>query len=148
MNITSRLLMPAFVLLACAGASAGDDSAVVARTASPAGARVYIVSPQDGAKVHSPVHVVFGLSGMGVAPAGVDSPHTGHHHLLVDVPLPALDQPIPKDAQHLHFGGGQTETELTLAPGQHTLQLLLADQTHVPHDPPIFSAPIKITVVE
>jgi Domain of unknown function (DUF4399) len=149
MKIACKLSLPALVLLACAGAGAGaDEGAAMARTPSPPGARVYIVSPRDGATVHSPVHVVFGLSGMGVAPAGVDSPNTGHHHLLVDAPLPALDQPIPKDAQHLHFGGGQTETELTLSPGPHTLQLLLGDKAHVPHDPPIFSAQIKVTVLE
>jgi hypothetical protein len=118
----------------------------ISRTPSPKGAHVYIVTPVDGAIVHSPVHVVFGLSGMGVAPAGVEHPGTGHHHLLVDTGLPPLSGPIPKDDNHLHFGNGQTETDLPLAPGKHTLQLLLGDHLHVPHDPPVFSAQITITV--
>ena len=90
--------------------------------------------------------VVFGLEGMTVAPAGDPTPNSGHHHLLVDVAAPDLGLPIPKDAQHLHFGQAQTEAEITLAPGQHTLQLLLGDSNHVPHNPPLISAPITITV--
>lgn len=105
-----------------------------------------ILSPKDGAIVTSPFKVVFGLEGMTVAPAGDPTPNSGHHHLLVDVAAPDLGQPIPKDAQHLHFGQGQTEAEITLAPGQHTLQLLLGDSNHVPHNPPLISAPITITV--
>ena len=116
------------------------------RKASPAGAMVYIVAPADGAVVTSPVRVVFGLKGAGVAPAGVDLPNTGHHHLLVDTSLSSFDQPIPADAQHMHFGLGQTETQLELPPGQHTLQLVLGDATHTPHDPPVMSAVITITV--
>lgn len=107
----------------------------------------YLISPVDGAVVKSPVTVVFGLRGpWGVAPAGTQVEHTGHHHLLVDAPLPAMDQPIPKDAKHLHFGAGQTETTLELAPGKHTLQLLLGNFAHVPHQPPVMSKPITITV--
>ncbi len=117
------------------------------RTPSPAGARVYIIAPADGAELRSPVTVQFGLLGMGVAPAGVAAPNTGHHHLLVDVAeLPALDQPLPKDEQHLHFGAGQTETTLSLAPGKHTLQLILGDQLHIAHQPPLLSNKITITV--
>lgn len=109
--------------------------------------RAYIVSPADGAVVSSPMTVVFGLSNpYGVAPAGVAMENTGHHHLLVDTGLPDLDVPIPKDEHHLHFGGGQTETTIELAPGRHTLQLLLGDAAHIPHKPPILSAPITITV--
>jgi len=113
---------------------------------SPAGARVYFISPQHGDTVHSPVTVRFGLNGMGVAPAGIEMVNTGHHHLIVDAPLPKLTATIPTDAHHLHFGGGQTETELTLAPGTHTLQLLLGDHLHIPHTPPVVSEQITITV--
>jgi len=116
------------------------------RTSAPDGARVYIIEPQDGATVASPVRVVFGLSGAGVAPAGIDAPATGHHHLLLDTPLPPLDLPIPADERHVHFGGGQTETAVTLAPGQHTLQLLLGDELHIPHDPPLYSDVVTVQV--
>ena len=118
------------------------------RTPAPEGAEVYIVQPQDGAEVKSPVTVVFGLKGMGVAPAGVDMEGTGHHHLIVNATLPPADEGIPADENHIHFGGGQTETTLELEPGEHTLQLLLGDKNHVPHDPPIASERISITVVE
>ena len=105
-----------------------------------------ILSPRDGAIVSSPVKVVFDLQGMTLAPAGDPAPNSGHHHLLVDVPAPDLGQPIPKDEQHLHFGKAQTEVELTLTPGQHTLQLVLGDSNHVPQNPPLLSAPITISV--
>ena len=119
----------------------------LAGTPSPEGAEVYIISPADGAVVSSPVTVKFGLKGMGVAPSGVDHANTGHHHLLIDVSeLPDLDKPIPSDAQHIHFGGGQTETTIDLAPGKHTLQLLLGDKAHIPHNPPVISKKITITV--
>jgi len=120
--------------------------AQAAPTESPAEARLYFVQPVDGAVVSSPVRVVFGLSGMGVAPAGVEKPGTGHHHLVVDAPLPDLNQPIPKDDHYRHFGGGQTEASIELAPGTHTLQLLLGDQNHFPHNPPVHSEVISITV--
>lgn len=114
---------------------------------APESAKVYIISPADGVTVTSPVTVLFGLSNMGVAPAGVEQPNTGHHHLLIDVDkLPPLDQPLPKDNQHRHFGGGQTETRLELSPGTHTLQLILGDQQHLPHTPPVVSEKITITV--
>lgn len=116
-------------------------------TAAPDGAKAYIISPTDGATLRSPVTVRFGLSGMGVAPAGVAKEHTGHHHLLVDVDtLPAAGLPIPNDAQHRHFGGGQTETVLELAPGTHTLQLELGDANHVPFVPAVTSPRITIHV--
>jgi Domain of unknown function (DUF4399) len=117
------------------------------RTPSPAGAEVYIISPKDGAVVHSPVLVQFGLKGMGIAPAGVKFDNTGHHHLLVDTDAPA-DQslPLPATDKIVHFGKGQTETTLTLAPGKHTLQLLLGDLNHIPHSPPVLSRKITITV--
>ena len=117
------------------------------RTPSPPGAAVYIISPADGATVSSPVTVQFGLKGMGVAPAGIEKDKTGHHHLLIDVAeLPPLDEPIPADDSHKHFGGGQTEVTLALPPGSHTLQLLLGDQNHIPHEPPVLSEKITITV--
>lgn len=109
----------------------------------------HIISPADGETVTSPVTVTFGLKGMGVAPAGADIDNTGHHHLLIDVEqLPDPDRPIPADDQHVHFGGGQTQTTLELEPGEHTLQLLLGDHNHVPHDPPVLSEPVTITVTE
>ena len=117
------------------------------RTPSPPGAAVYFISPTDGATVSNPVTIRFGLKGMGVAPAGVEKDKTGHHHLLIDVPeLPPLDEPIPQDEMHRHFGGGQTEVTLDLPPGKHTLQLLLGDRNHIPHDPPVVSDIITVTV--
>jgi hypothetical protein len=117
------------------------------RTAAPAGARVSFVSPANGATVRSPVKVQFALEGMELAPAGTYQPNTGHHHLLIDTGLPdALDQPIVKDEKHLHYGLIQTEAEVPLPPGQHTLQLLLGDGNHIPHDPPVASEQITITV--
>ena len=107
---------------------------------------LYFISPQADQVVSSPVTVKFGLSGYGVAPAGVDKANTGHHHLLIDTGLPALDMPVPSDEHHRHFGGGQTETTVELAPGQHTLQLLLGDFAHRPHQPVITSSAITITV--
>ena len=119
----------------------------LAGTASPEGAKVYIISPQDGATLSGPVTVKFGLKGMGVAPAGVDIANTGHHHLLIDVAeLPALDKPLPADEQHKHFGGGQTETTIKLSPGKHTLQLIMGDKLHIPHNSPVISDKISITV--
>lgn len=115
--------------------------------ASAAQSAVYLLAPQNGATVKSPVTVVFGLHNpWGVAPAGTKIDKTGHHHLLIDVELPDLGKPIAKDASHLHFGGGQTETELKLTPGPHTLQLLFGDFAHVPHNPPQYSEKISITV--
>lgn len=117
------------------------------RSAAPADAVVYLISPKAGEKVKGDVLVRFGLKGMGVAPAGVNLVGTGHHHLLVDVAeLPDLNLPLPKDEHHLHFGAGQTETTLKLAPGKHTLQLILGDQLHIPHQPPVVSEKISFTV--
>jgi hypothetical protein len=119
------------------------------RMASPADAQVYIISPKDGAKVSSPVTVQFGLKGMGIAPAGVKIENTGHHHLLIDADAPTdLGQPLPASEKVVHFGKGQTETAVKLTPGKHTLQLLLGDSTHVPHNPPVISKKITITVVK
>lgn len=116
------------------------------RHPSPPGAKVYFVYPTDHAYITPTSVIRFGLIGMGVAPAGFEKINTGHHHLLVDTDLPPFDQPIPNDFNHLHFGAGQTEAKITLTPGPHKLQLLLADENHVPHDPPIFSEPIQVVV--
>ena len=110
-------------------------------TASAPGAEVYFVDLKDGMAVPARLKIHFGLRNMGVAPAGSDRANSGHHHLLIDTELPSLGQPIPNDFNHLHFGAGQTEAEITLRPGQHTLQLLMGDKDHVPHTPPQLSAP-------
>ena len=139
-SFVSSVLLMAFVpapLLAESG---------LPRTERPSAAEVYLISPVDGETLRSPVLVRFGLSDMGVAPAGVEKARTGHHHLLVDAQLPPLGLPIPKSAQYRHFGGGQTEAILELSPGEHTLQLLLGDHLHVPHDPPVVSERITILV--
>lgn len=109
---------------------------------------LYIVAPANGATVKSPVRVVFGLRGMGVAPAGVAHANTGHHHLVIDAPLPEAGKPVPVNEHYRHFGGGQTEALIELAPGTHTLQLVLGDHAHVPHEPMVVSEQITITVVE
>jgi hypothetical protein len=117
------------------------------RTPSPPGAEAYIISPKDGATVSSPVTVVFGLKGMGIAPAGIQFENSGHHHLLIDSDPPAdLSKPLPATDKVVHFGKGQTEASVKLAPGKHTLQLLLGDQLHTPHNPPVMSKKITITV--
>lgn len=142
MKFSRALSLFAAITLSPASAFAGE-------TPAPATAKLYFISPKDGDTVKSPVPVVFGLSGMGVAPAGIEKENTGHHHLLVDTPAPqgdTLNEAIVKDTQHLHFGNGQTETMLELAPGKHSLQLLLGDANHIPHKPPVLSAPITITV--
>jgi len=136
-NTASSLLVTLLLTVASAVATAAD---------APAGAKVYFISPDNGATVSSPVTVRFGLSGMGVAPAGIEMAGTGHHHLIVDAPLPDVTKTNPTDEKHLHFGGGQTETQLTLPPGQHTLQLVLGDYLHIPHTPPVVSEKITITV--
>ncbi len=116
---------------------------------APADAHAYFIAPMNGATVTSPVNVKFGLKGMGIAPAGVNAPNTGHHHLLVNAdPAPALDQPLPSSDQIRHFGKGQTETDLELQPGTYTLQLVLGDHLHVPHQPPVQSGTIRITVTD
>ena len=124
------------------GVALAGTQAVAQQSTMPADAKVYILWPPDGFWVR------MGLSGAGIAPAGVQKANTGHHHLLVDVDLPPLDQPIPNDHNHLHFGLGQTEARLDLPPGKHTLQLLLGDENHVPHQPPLYSKRITITVTQ
>lgn len=116
-------------------------------TPSPPGAAVYFIDLKNGDTLPAKATIHFGLRGMGVAPAGTDRANSGHHHLLIDAELPPLDQPIPNDFHYLHFGAGQTEAEITLTPGEHTLQLLLGDKSHIPHSPPVMSEPIRIRVV-
>ncbi|HEY2683975.1 MAG TPA: DUF4399 domain-containing protein [Steroidobacteraceae bacterium] len=124
------------------------QAALADRTPAPAGAEVYFIAPQNGAKLHGPVTVKFGLKGMGVAPAGVKFDNTGHHHLLIDTDESSLDlnAPLPASDKVVHFGKGQTETQVTLAPGKHTLELLFADYTHTPFEPVVHSKKITITV--
>jgi hypothetical protein len=134
-----RFILILIILLFVTPAAA-DDSAAVS---------LYFISPSDGETVSSPITVRFGLSGMGVAPAGSDVANTGHHHLLLDLDeLPPMDRPLPKNANVIHFGGGQTETVLSLPPGEHRLQLLLGNASHIPHESPVISDPITITVSE
>jgi len=120
--------------------------APIPATPAPTAAKVYFIEPKNGAEVPSPVKVVFGLSGMGVAPAGIQHENTGHHHLLVDGAKVDLSAPLPTTDQVRHFGKGQTETTLELKPGKHTLQLVLGDWKHQPHNPPVVSETITITV--
>lgn len=137
-----RPLMICAILLSAVPVQAGE-------TAAPDGAKVYIISPADGATLSSPVNIVFGLRGLGIAPAGIEMENTGHHHLLIDAPLPkgkALDMALQKDARHMHFGGGQTEAMVELPPGKHTLQLLLGDHNHIPHKNPVVSEVVTIEV--
>jgi hypothetical protein len=142
-----------FTMLAAAAVlSAGIATAQ--GTPSPEGATLYFVGLEDGATVSSPVTVRFGLSGMGVAPAGTEVDNTGHHHLLINRPAlgegeygaEEFELALPSDDNHRHFGGGQTEITLDLPPGEHTLQLVLGDAGHVPHSPPVVSDVIAITV--
>jgi uncharacterized protein DUF4399 len=124
-----------------AGAAVADPKPM------PSNAKVYLIWPADGQVIQGgKFWVRMGLSGAGVAPAGIEKEHTGHHHLLIDVDLPPLDQEIPNDKNHLHFGLGQTEARIELPPGHHTLQLLFADDSHVPHAPPLYSKKITIIV--
>ena len=136
--------------IAAALALVGSVTAAQAqdRTPSPAGAKVFIVSPKDGATVSSPVTVKFGVKGMAVVPAGTKQDNSGHHHLLIDTDVPSdLSLPLPSVPDKVvHFGKGQTETSVTLPPGKHTLQLVFADANHIPHNPAVMSKKITITV--
>jgi len=137
----NRLLVLCITLFAALGVAQE-------RTAPAANSEVYFIAPQNGATVHGPVTVRFGLKGMGVAPAGVKFENTGHHHLIVDTDFSELklDAPLPATDKILHFGKGQTETTLTLPPGKHTLELVFADYLHMNFDPPLHSKKITITV--
>lgn len=124
----------------------GASMMASAATLAPAGAKAFIVSPEDGATVDKTFKVKFGIERVALAPAGDDTKNTGHHHLLIDTGPIAAGQVIPADAQHVHFGKAQTETELTLTPGTHTLQLELGDKNHMAFEPPIVSEKITVTV--
>ena len=147
-----RMFALAFFILSAALVTSGGASAQSAArggpTPSPPGAKEYFVDLKDGAVIGPKTTIHFGLHGMGIAPASSDKANSGHHHLLIDTELPPLDKPIPNDKNHLHFGGGQTEVELNLPPGPHTLQLLLGDANHIPHSPPVMSERIHVTVAE
>ena len=110
--------------------------------------KVYFINLEDGDRVESPFLIQFGLSGMGIAPAGTDRENTGHHHLLINVKDIDLSKPIPSSSSHIHFGGGQTESLVDLMPGDYSMQLVLGDMTHTPHNPPIISQIINITVID
>lgn len=128
--------------------AAGSSSAVASlpRTPAPDGAGVYFRTPAHGDTVSNPVVIEFGSEAVDIVAAGVDAPASGHHHLIIDAELPDPTMPIPANDNYIHFGDGSTRTEMTLAPGRHTLQLLLGDHLHVPHAPPIASDVITITV--
>ena len=142
------------ILICAMAALLAAGAAIAGETPSAPGTKQYFVNLNDGDTVAGPVLVIFGLSGMGVAPAGVDKPNTGHHHILLNRPPIGQGEDgadeflysLPADENNIHFGGGQTETVLDLPPGTHTLQLLLGDKDHIPHNPPVYSEVITITV--
>ena len=143
--MTLKTRLACVLMLACFGLQAADTAG--ARSPSAEGAAVAFANLSDGDVVPPGFVVRFTISGMGIAPAGVQIENTGHYHLLIDLTeLPDFDQPLPANAQLLHFGKGQVQTTLELTEGEHTLQLLLADHAHVPHDPPVMSQPITIVV--
>ena len=144
-RVLASILVPTFGSLILAGAAFGQAGGP---TPSPPGAAVYFIGLNDGDTLPTKPTIHFGLRGMGVAPAGSDRANSGHHHLVVDAPTPPLNAEIPNDFQHLHFGAGQTEAEVSLTPGEHTLQLVFGDRNHVPHSPPVVSPRIKVKVVD
>ena len=167
MKLRILVLIATFLIVAACGQKAADEPtsspadtgtepatvsetaaepAAMPQTSSADGASVFFITPADGASVSNPISIEFGISGMDVVKAGVDQPHSGHHHLLIDTGLPDLGLPIPADEHHVHFGDGSTTTEITLPPGDHTLQMLLGDYLHIPHNPPLVSGQITITV--
>jgi hypothetical protein len=167
MTVRILVLSATFLVLAACGQKAADEPAAsptdagtepatateaaaepaaIPRTASADGASVFFITPADGATVSNPIGVEFGISGMDVVKAGDNQPHSGHHHLLIDTGLPDLGLPIPADEHHVHFGDGSSSTEITLPPGEHTLQMLLGDHLHIPHNPPLVSEQITIIV--
>jgi hypothetical protein len=142
-NLALSIILVSFTLLAAPSAAAADFT----RSPSPNGASVGFANLADGDVVPPGFIVRFTISGMGIAPAGVEVENTGHFHLLIDLEtLPDMNGPLPATPQILHFGKGQSETKLDLAEGPHTLRVMLADHLHVPHDPPVISDPIRITV--
>jgi predicted small lipoprotein YifL len=139
-----KLLAAAALVVAVSVAGCGETGPT--RTPSPPGAKVFFIEPKDGAEVTSPVTVKFGIEGMEVVPAGTEKDHSGHHHVLIDTKLEDANSPIPADDNHKHFGKAQTEATLELTPGKHTLQMVLGDHNHIPHDPVVQSEVITITV--
>ena len=137
MKLFTLFFLSSFSLLSFANVDA---------VSAPEDAKVYFISPADGDVIQGSVKVVMGLDGMGVAPAGVVKENTGHHHLIINAPTPETGKPIVNDDNHRHFGGGQTETEIQLPSGKHTLQLVLGDFAHRPHANPVVSEVITITV--
>ena len=123
-------------------------STIFATFSINANPKVYFINLEDGDRVESPFLIQFGLSGMGIAPAGTDRSNTGHHHLLINVDDIDLSKPIPSSSNHIHFGAGQTESLVDLMPGDYSMQLVLGDMTHTPHNPPIISQRINITVID
>lgn len=135
------------IIAVLAAALFQPGSSLAGPTAAPPNAAVYFIWPSDGTVISGgKFWVRMGLRNMGVAPKGSDVPNTGHHHLLIDTDLPNMDEPIPNDRNHLHFGAGETEARVELPPGKHTLQLLMGDKDHIPHNPPIQSKRITVTV--
>lgn len=135
------------MILAALVAAAWTAPVFAATTPSPKNAEVYIVWPRDGTVINGgKLWVRMGLKNMGISPKGVNMPNVGHHHLLIDTELPPMGEQIPSDRNHLHFGAGETEARIELPPGKHTLQLLLGDHDHMPHDPPLFSKKLSIIV--
>ena len=158
MRLSLAVTLLALSLAACGESSAPSQEShnahkegtpsteAIPRTPSPAGAKVWLIEPKDGAVVKNPITLKFGVEGMHVAPAGSDEPDSGHHHLLIDTTLTDPDAPIPADDKHKHFGKGQTEATIELPAGKHTLQDIFADKNHIPFEPSVQSAPITITV--
>lgn len=142
--MTERFLMAAVIAVAV------TTAADAGTTPRPADAEVYFISPADGATLTNPVTIRFGLKGMGIAPAGIELEGTGHHHLLINLAEDEIDfdNPMPADERQVHFGGGQTEVTMELPVGTHELRLLFADHNHIPHEPPLMSEPITVTVSE
>ena len=134
--------------IALAAAALAGTAAFAGETPAPEGAEVYFINVKDGDTLSNPVTIQFGLKGMGVAPAGTEKENTGPHHLIINETIEGdeLNEPIPADDQHRHFGGGQTELTVDLPAGEHTLQLVLGDWSHIPHNPPVMSERITVTV--
>lgn len=157
MTFRILVLSATFLILAACSQKAADEPAAsepgaaaepaaMPSTPSADGASVFFIMPANGATVSNPISIEFGIAGMDVVKAGDNQPHSGHHHLLIDTGLPDLGLPIPADEHHVHFGDGSASTEITLPPGDHTLQMLLGDYLHIPHNPPLVSEQITITV--
>lgn len=144
----STLCLLVSVLVSTGSVAHSQTAARGGPTPASPGAGVYFINLKDGAKLPRTFTVQFGLRNMGLASAGTENGASGHHHVLIDVPLPSLNEPIPSDFNHLHFGSGQSEAEVTLPPGEHTLQLVFADKDHIPHTTPLYSERIRVTVVD